>query len=271
MKKLFIILILISNVVFSQEKNQFNQLIVTKVVFKSYNNEESFSIEYFYSDKNLCKMIKKYTIGMSDYSEEYNIDEDKSIINVTHYENNKKNDKIVHYFKINNLRVIESETYVNKYENYESRSEFKYNKFLELVQINRKSGLIDDEEKYINQYNLYWDRGKIVKDELIINNDFKHKICSSYFYDNNVENNTNINMNFLIGTSSKPLIVESPIFTTEWAGRIPNFLIYTNHYNLKNKRAYNEARLLNGIIENVASVRKDIIKDKPYGYYFIFY
>lgn len=270
-----IFFIFVSVNLFSQKKNEYNQYMISEVIFESVIDEDSYCAKYFYGNNNcLDKIIKTYRIKDDKYVEIYQLNElSNKIINVLHYKNNKIIKEIEHYYVLNNNRLIEREEYVNYLENYFYKTKMEYNKYLELTRIIKEEGIVKTKEPYKTEYNIIWNNGNICKDILYINNDIEYPITSSFIYNsmNHCINNTNLNFNFLIGTPSFRRIVSNIVFSTEWVGKNTNLVIYSDKNSIKYNDGYNEVRVNNNKIEYICSIRKNILQEKPYGFYHIKY
>lgn len=91
-----------------------------------------------------------------------------------------------------------------------------------------------------------------------------------YLNDESYYNNTNINLNYLIGVGYTHEMLNNYIYSTEWFGKHSNKLPYTNT-KIENNRSLNKVIKYNGKIVKIIVIRKDIVHQCPYGEYLFIY
>lgn len=266
MKKItFLLLALIfSTSLFSFTKEKKD--LVKEVIFNSYNGNSNYHINFYYDELNKLKKTQiLYRVKNDSYKEIY--EKNGEDIQFSHYKNGKIDKNVLVKFTLDN-DLVKTVNYINLNENFEEKVNFDYENG-KIIHVNHKNNLFSD----VTDIYLKWNGDVIDTDSSHIDDgmfEIVGEIKYIYLNDESYYNNTNINLNYLIGVGYTHEMLNNYIYSTEWFGKHSNKLPYTNT-KIENNRSFNKVIKYNGKIVKIIVIRKDIVHKCPYGEYLFIY
>lgn len=221
---LFIVLVSVSLICFSQKTNNKGEYMVKTATWKTCTGVGSYTLDFEYNQSNeLVKMTKKYVIKNSRVIETYTLRNDNGkYLKFVRFINGKQNFSVKTLYNFNEKNVISNiNWFAPKANKLVQTYQMTYNENKEVIKIINKvsENMDEDWDSTIITY-IVWEDGTIVSDKV------EYSFCEDtnthadflHYPEDEVINNTNLNFHFLTMFSYGREYTSDCVMGTEWFG-----------------------------------------------------